>query len=95
MTKQPAGADYDFCVYDVGFEDSGYTCTAPAQAKICASDAAPFDEVTVHYEGNCAIDDRRYMYLEVFSKSGKVDCDPYTITVENVDNTPQEEHCSF
>ena len=91
----PAGTDYDFCVYDVGFTDLATTCGDPEQ-KICASDEAPFDEVTVNWQGDCGFTDDRDFYLEVFPKTGSaLSCEPYTFTIENLDNVPQPDACTF
>jgi hypothetical protein len=95
LTGVPVGADYDFCVYDVGFENSTATCAAPVK-KTCASAAAPFNQVTMNWEGNCNLTDDRYFYLEVFPKSGSpLSCEPYKFTIEHLDNEPQVEACSF
>lgn len=95
MTKVPTGADYDFCLYDVGFENSTATCADPEQ-KLCASDEAPFDQITVNWAGDCAFDDNRYFFLEVFPVSGSaLSCEPYTFSIEHLDNVPQEDACSF
>jgi hypothetical protein len=95
MTGVPAGVEYDFCVYDVGLENSTATCAAP-ERKICASAAAPFNQVTMNWSGTCVLDDNRYFYLEVFPKSGSpLSCEAYKFTIENQINFPQEEACSF
>jgi len=95
LTSVPTGSDYDFCVYDVGFSGSTTTCAAAIE-KVCASDEAPFDEVTVNWQGDAWLNDDRDMYMEVFPKSSTaLSCEPYTFTIENLDNSPQTEQCSF
>jgi len=95
LTSFPTGGQYDFCVYDVGWAGSSTTC-AEADQVICASDEAPFDEVTVHWEGDCGFTDDRDFYLEVFQASGApLSCEPYSFVIENLDNEPQSDQCSF
>ncbi len=89
----PAGTSYQFCVYDVGFAVDGGTCAAPIQ-KVCSTPGN--NEVTVNYQGDCGLDDTRYFYVEVKPGSGDADsCQPYTLSVENLDNVPQEAVCAF
>ncbi|MFW5740367.1 MAG: MopE-related protein [Myxococcota bacterium] len=95
MPTIPDGTDYDFCVYDLGFDASAVTC-ADAVQKVCASDEAPFDELSVHWEGDCGFSDNRRFIIEVFSADGtSSSCEPYELRIEHLNNESQEEACSF
>jgi len=89
----PAGTNYQFCVYDIGYDPATATCSSPEQ-KVCSTQGS--NTVTVHYQGDCGFDDTRYFYVEVKPGSGDADsCKAYSISIESADNVPQEQACTF
>ena len=79
----------------MGWTNAPESCGDEIQ-KICASDEAPFDEVTINWQGDCAFTDDRAFFLEVFpAQDASGSCEPYTFTLEHLENVPQPETRTF
>jgi len=92
--SEPAGQDYEMCLYDVDLPGSGYTCAQPVN-KVCSSSSSP-NKIVYNIAGGCGFEDGFSYFLEVFAAGTTKDsCKPYTVTIELTGSGPQQAACTF
>ncbi|MBI5535158.1 MAG: hypothetical protein HY898_20695 [Deltaproteobacteria bacterium] len=93
--NEPAGQDYEMCLYDVDLPGSGYTCAQPATTKVCSSSSKP-NKIVYNIAGGCGTDEGFSYFLEVFAAGNTKDsCKPYSISIELTGSGPQQATCTF
>ena len=65
-------ADYDLFVYDDSCSLIGYSQTAGCVAE----------DLEVHWEGTCTLDDSLYMRIEVRPKTDEHECADYSLSMD-------------
>jgi len=95
LTQEPAGKDYELCLYDMGGSSAGASCDG--KPKTCSkADGNPANEVMYMYEGGCGDDDNNRFVVEVFGASdADQSCEPYKIEMELIGSGPQPTDCGL
>ena len=91
---EPAGTDFEMCLYDVGNSSAAYTCSQPYKKTCSAMGGQAKNKIVYNVAGGCGIDDNINYFLEVFAASG-YSCQPYTFTIGLTGSGPQAGACSF
>jgi hypothetical protein len=89
--QEPAGSDFQMCLYVLGTPGSGYTCATPKQ-KLCTVGTS--NVISYAIAGSCGMDEGFRYFVEVFPAStSKNSCQPYTVSISFTGNGPQSATC--
>jgi len=89
--QEPAGTDYQMCLYVLDVPGSGYTCAAPMK-KICTTGTS--NQINYAIASGCGYEDGYRYFVEVFPAAGSTkSCAPYTLKIDFTGSGPQEATC--
>ena len=88
---EPAGSDFQMCLYVLERPGSAYTCAAPMQ-KLCTSGSS--NVINYAIAGGCGYNEGYHYFVEVFPASAsKNSCHSYSVSIDFSGSGPQAAAC--